>query len=128
MRNIIIPTLNAASDWPRFSSALLSCVSAHEVLIVDSSSTDGTAELARKAGFNVCSIPCSDFNHGSTRQFAAELYPHGEILVYLTQDAILQGPPAVDTLVRVFDDPSVAAAYGRQLPRLEATPIEAHAR
>jgi rhamnosyltransferase len=128
MRKVIIPTLNAALDWPRFSSALLACVSPHDVLIVDSSSTDGTAELARTAGFTVCSVSRGEFNHGSTRQFAAELLPHAEILVYLTQDAILRGPIAVENLLREFDDPSVAAAYGRQLPRTGATPIEAHAR
>jgi rhamnosyltransferase len=127
MRSIIIPTLNAASDWPKFSSALLTCVNPHEVLVVDSSSSDGTAELARAAGFMVHSIPRAEFNHGSTRQLAAELLPQ-EILVYLTQDAILQGSAAVDNLLHAFDDPLVAAAYGRQLPRLGATPIEAHAR
>jgi rhamnosyltransferase len=128
MRYVIIPTLNAASDWPRLSSGLLACVNSHEVLIVDSSSTDGTAELARAAGFAVCSIPRAKFNHGSTRQLAAELLSHAEILVYLTQDAILHGPVAVENLLRAFEDPSVAAAYGRQLPRFGAKPIEAHAR
>ncbi len=130
MRNIIIiiPTLNAASEWPRFSSALLACANPHEVLIVDSSSTDGTPELARAAGFKVWSIPRDEFNHGNTRHRAAELVPDCDILVYLTQDAILNGANAIENLVRAFDDPSVAVAYGRQLPRLGAMPIETHAR
>jgi rhamnosyltransferase len=128
MREIIVPTLNAALDWPRFSSALLTCVTPHEVLIVDSSSTDETANLARAAGFKVCSIPLTEFNHGGTRQFAAELSSDAEILVYLTQDAILHGPEELTNLLAAFNDRSVAAAYGRQLPRIGAGPMETHAR
>jgi rhamnosyltransferase len=128
MPEIIIPTLNAALDWPRFSSALLTCATPDEVLIVDSSSTDETANLALAAGFKVCSIPRADFNHGGTRQFAAELSSDADILVYLTQDAILNGPEELTNLLAAFDDRSVAAAYGRQLPRIGAGPMEAHAR
>lgn len=128
MRNVIIPTLNAALDWSRFSSALLSCVSPKDVLILDSSSTDGTADLARAAGFRVYSIPRSEFNHGRTRQLGVVLAAGAEILVYLTQDAILTDANSLHQLLSVFDDPQVAAAYGRQLPRPEAAPIEAHAR
>jgi len=35
------------------------------------------------------------------------------LLVYLTQDALLDGPDALRTLLRAFEDPSVAAAFGR---------------
>src|SRR5258708_37183855 len=103
MREIIVPTLNAALDWPRFSSALLTCVAPDEVLIVDSSSTDETANLARAVGFKVCSIPLTEINHGGTRQLAAELSSNAEILVYLTQDAILHGPEEITNLLDAFD-------------------------
>ncbi len=68
------------------------------------------------------------FNHGGTRQLAAEAASDAEILVYLTQDAILEGPEALEKLAAAFQDPQVGAAYGRQLPRRGAGPIEAHAR
>jgi rhamnosyltransferase len=128
MRAIIVPTLNAALDWPRFSSALLTCATPNEVLIVDSSSTDETASFALAAGFKVHSIPLAEFNHGGTRQSAAELLSDAEILVYLTQDAILHSPEELTKLLAAFDDRSVAATYGRQLPRIGAGPMEAHAR
>ena len=73
-----------------------------KVLIVDSSSTDGTPELARAAGFKVWSIPRDEFNHGNTRHRAAELVPDCDILVYLTQDAILNGANAIENLVSAF--------------------------
>ena len=49
---VVVPTLNAARDWHSFVPALLSCgIRPDHVLIVDSESADGTAELARAAGF-----------------------------------------------------------------------------
>jgi rhamnosyltransferase len=128
MIRIIVPTLNAAGDWPLFASALLACTLPEQVLIVDSESTDATVDLARAAGFQVCSVLRAEFNHGASRQMAAEMLPNADILVYMTQDAILDGPNALANLLAAFDDPQVGAAYGRQLPRLKAKAIEAHAR
>jgi rhamnosyltransferase len=125
---VIVPTLNAAADWPKFAPALLACVAPKEVLIVDSSSTDNTADRARAADFRVHTVAREEYNHGATRQLAAELLPDGEVLVYLTQDAVLADPDAIAALLRVFTDPSIGAAYGRQLPRRSAGAIEAHAR
>ncbi len=125
---VIVPTLNAAKDWPLFAPALLACVQPEQVLIVDSESTDGTPDLARAAGFHVHTIERSGFNHGGTRQMAAGLVPDAEILIYMTQDAVLSGPDVLRSLLAVFADPQVAAACGRQLPRHGATAIEAHAR
>jgi rhamnosyltransferase len=126
--DIIVPTLNAAKEWKRFAPALLACIHPKRVLIVDSQSTDGTVELALAAGFRVHSIPRERFNHGTTRQLAAHMLPESEILVYLTQDAVLADSAAISRLVSAFDDPTIAAAYGRQLPRSGAGAIESHAR
>lgn len=125
---VIVPTLNAAADWPRFAPVLLSCVDPQQVLIVDSQSTDGTLDLAAQEGFQVVSIERKTFNHGGTRQLAAELLPDAEIVAYMTQDAVLVDVNSMAKLLAAFDDVAVAAAYGRQLPRPEAGPIEAHAR
>jgi rhamnosyltransferase len=125
---VVVPTLNAAAEWPLFSTPLLASVPADRVLVLDSSSADGTAELARAAGFRIHVVERAGFNHGGTRQLAAELLPDAEILVFLTQDAVLTDPESVGRLLEAFRDPSVVAAYGRQLPRQGAGPIEAHAR
>jgi rhamnosyltransferase len=125
---VIVPTLNAEEDWPAFSRALLACAQPHQVLIIDSSSTDRTVELAQQSGFRVHSISRAEFNHGGTRQLGAELLPDSDLLVYLTQDAVLDGPDALSNLLRAFEDPSVAAAYGRQHPRAGAGALESHPR
>jgi rhamnosyltransferase len=126
--HVVVPTLNAAADWPAFAPPLLASLPPKQVLIIDSSSTDQTATLARSAGFRLHSIQRSEFNHGATRQLAAELLPEADILIYITQDAILTSPASIANLLRPFADRSVAAAYGRQLPRFGASAIEAHAR
>jgi rhamnosyltransferase len=126
--SIIIPVLNAGDVWPRFTQSLMASVSADRVLILDSSSDDGTAALAHASGFRVHTIPRTEFNHGGTRQLAVELLPDAEILVFLTQDAVLADSVGINVLLESFADPKVTAAFGRQLPHPGATPIEAHAR
>jgi rhamnosyltransferase len=125
---VVVPTLNAAKDLPRFAQPLLASIPIDCVLVLDSSSTDETADLARAMGLRLHTIPRAEFNHGGTRQLAADLLPEAELLVFLTQDAILADTDALKALLAPFSDPQVSAAFGRQLPRPEAGPIEAHAR
>lgn len=126
---IVIPTLNAGKRWGACLAAINGQGSTPDRrLIIDSSSTDETKELALAAGFEVLGISRREFNHGGTRQWAAEYLSDCDIVVYLTQDAILAGTESLAEIVRCFDNPAVALAYGRQLPHSNATPIEAHAR
>ncbi len=125
---VIVPTWNAERHWPRFLPALLACAPPERVVVVDSESTDRTPELARSAGFRVLSCPQREFNHGGTRQWAIQFTGDAEILVFMTQDAILAGPHALERLLAAFDDPEIAASYGRQLARPGAGAIEAHGR
>ena len=99
-----------------------------QVIVVDSSSTDGTADRARAAGFTVIEIERSEFSHGGSRQAAAVHASHADILIYMTQDAVPRDADGFRNLVAAFRDPAVAAAYGRQLPHQRATAIETHAR
>jgi rhamnosyltransferase len=126
---VVIPTYNAGKNWARLRDGLKAQnLPAGQVLIVDSSSDDGTRELAAAEGYQVFRIDRCDFNHGGTRKLALDLVPWASVVIYLTQDAALATPDAVDQLLNAFSDPEVAAAYGRQLPRPGAGPIEAHAR
>ena len=115
--------------WPAFNHGLQrQGLEPKQILVIDSSSTDGTQELARTAGYRVISITRSEFNHGGTRQAAVELLRPVDILVYLTQDAILADHEAIVRLVRPFEDPLIGATFGRQLPRVGSGPLESHAR
>lgn len=125
---VIVPTFHAAPYWKELSAGLAQQnLPAHQILIVDTKSDDGTDRAAEAAGFRVMRIKPHEFNHSFTRQLAARQFPDAKIIIYLTQDAV-PIPGAFDVLLEAFKDPSVGAAYGRQLPRPEAGPIEAHAR
>ncbi len=128
MVRVIIPTVNAGVHWAESLGQIVAQSIGPEVLVMDSGSTDGTVSLATSAGFAVRSIPKADFNHGGTRQLAVELLPDAEIIVFMTQDAILADNHALSRLIAAFDDPQVGVAYGRQLPRPQAGLIESHAR
>lgn len=126
---LIIPTCNAARHWPTLLNGILrQSLHPDQVIVIDSSSTDGTDACARAAGFTVMSIDRRAFSHGGSRQSAAALAPEAEVLVYLTQDAVPIGTESFRNLVAAFADPIIGAAYGRQVPRREAKAIEAHAR
>ena len=99
-----------------------------QILIIDSSSTDQTRALARDAGYRVIRIDQRDFSHGGTRQLAGDRLPWAETLLYITQDALPANENSFRNLCAAFADPTVGAAYGRQLPRTSAGPIERHAR
>jgi rhamnosyltransferase len=126
---IIIPTYNAKDYWNPLEAALKrQGITNDQVFIIDSSSTDHTPIQAHKAGYRFKQIRNDSFRHGATRQMAVEALPWANFLVFLTQDAVPFESNSIETLVSSFSDASVGAAYGRQLPRNDADPIERHAR
>ncbi|MHB8247591.1 MAG: glycosyltransferase family 2 protein [Acidithiobacillus sp.] len=126
---VIIPTLNGGEVWLRCLNALRHQVPQPDcVMIVDSGSTDGTDTAALEAGFELVRIARGAFDHGGTRQMAAKRLVAFDVLVYLTQDAVLASPGALAQLVAPFANSIVGVTYGRQLPRQGAGSIEAHAR
>lgn len=126
---LCVPTLNAGDEWKEWLKVFLrqNC-GLDVVLVIDSSSEDHTVDLARAAGLGVHQIEKASFNHGATRQLGVSLMIDVDIVVFLTQDAILASPDSINNLISTFDNPDVGAAYGRQLPRKTASYIEAHSR
>lgn len=126
---LVIPTKNAGSEFLLFASKLQEQrIQPEMVLVVDSSSGDGTDVRARKMGAHVVTIESSSFNHGATRQMALSLCPDADIFIYMTQDAILASPDSIANILKPFADEKVAAVCGRQLPHEDASPLAAHAR
>jgi rhamnosyltransferase len=126
---LLVPTYNAGKLWHRWVEALANQTCKPDwCLVIDSSSSDNTAELARQEGLDVHVISASQFNHGGTRQLGVSMVADAEIIVFLTQDAILADEYSLAHLVAVFRDRSIGAAYGRQLPHAESKALGAHAR
>lgn len=129
---VVVPTYNGGQVWQASATALANAVSANpgrfKVQVVDSASSDDSVQVARNMGFAVNIIDGAQFDHGGTRNQVAFDAQSTEIVIFLTQDAVLTGADALTNLVQAFNDPLVVVAYGRQLPHDNANPIASHAR
>ena len=128
MVSIIIPTYHAEKYLTTLLEKLKDqSFSEFELLIIDSSSTDKTVEIAKKYTDNVIVIPQHEFDHGGTRTKAAQL-ARGDILLFLTQDALPFDTDTIEKMVKVFDNKQVGAAYGKQLAYKETNLFGKHLR
>ncbi len=133
MRNIsvIIPTYNAEKYIKNLLISLknqnLGEFDLKEIIVIDSSSKDKTREIAEKLGAKVYKIPKSEFDHGGTRAKAGKL-AKGDILIYLTQDALPANKNTIKNIAKVFKDDSIGAAYGKQIPYKETNIFGKHLR
>lgn len=95
-----------------------------ETLVIDSGSTDGTlAIVADFPDVRLHQIPNSEFGHGRTRNLAAHL-ARGEVVAYLTHDAVPAHDRWLYELLRPFDlAPDVVAVMGKQVARPNAIPM-----
>ena len=87
-----------------------------EVVVIDSGSTDGTLDAVRQFPVRLEQIPPESFHHARTRNLAGR-HAKGEFLVFLSQDAVPASTNWLHAMLSNFADPSVAAVYGRQLPK-----------
>ncbi len=87
-----------------------------EVLVIDSGSSDATAEDSERAGFRVHRIPPSEFGHGRTRNLGVRL-ASGDIVCFITHDVLPCTPDWPLRFAAALEDPAVAGVYGRQVPR-----------
>jgi rhamnosyltransferase len=126
---IIVPVRNGGARWHEAAAALAQSVpDPTMVVVIDSSSDDGSDVVACRHGFQLQRIDARDFNHGRTRQEAVERFcSHRSIVIFLTQDAVIESPQTLPTLLGALSEPRIGAAYGRQLPHHGAGRFGAHA-
>ena len=119
--SILIPTKNGGEDFEACLAGIYAQKGARpfEVIVIDSGSTDNTLEIARRYPVRLEQIPPETFHHARTRNYAAGL-AQGEVLVFLSQDAIPASESWLAALVNNFNEPGVGAVYGRQLPKAES--------
>ena len=125
MISVLIPVKDGGSDLVRCLQAIAAqkVDDQVEVVVVDSGSSDGSAERAQELGATVHEIPASEFVHGATRNLAARL-SNGGVLVFTTQDAVPASDHWLARLTGALDGDGVVGAYGRQLPHEDASPPE----
>ncbi len=126
---LVVPTYNPGNMWQRWVNSLnTQSVCPNLVVQIDSNSADGNVALSRLNGFHVDFVSPDEFNHGGTRNYAVSKVGDSDVIVFLTQDAILSSPDSLSNLLSWFLDPHVSAVYGRQLPHSNANPLSIHAR
>lgn len=126
--SLIIPTLNAGGRI----EALLSMLAKQdlrplEIIVIDSSSDDGTVGIAERFGAKTMVIPRKMFDHGRTRNAAAK-EAGGDVLVFMTQDALPLDEMLLGNLTAPLEGQDIAASYGRHVPGTGASPLEVFAR
>jgi rhamnosyltransferase len=126
--SIIVPTSNAGASFRGLLEALLGQdLKGPEIIVIDSSSTDGTVETCLEFGISPVIIPREEFDHGGTRTMAAKR-ASGSILVFMTQDARPADSRSIGRLIEPFCQGRVAAAFGRQIPHEGASALARHLR
>lgn len=127
--SVIIPTYQG-EKWLHALLVMLEqqTVVPDELIIIDSDSSDNTRAIAKQFQATVVKIPTRSFDHGGTRSMAARM-AKGNILVYMTQDAIPEDMYALERLVTPLrENDSLAATFGRQLPNKDASLLSEHLR
>ncbi|WP_237932764.1 glycosyltransferase family 2 protein [Buttiauxella sp. S19-1] len=127
---VIIPTYNGGELFNKCLQAIAEQdIQPDKILIIDSSSSDNTVDIAGEYTRHIHIIPAEQFNHGGTRNKAAQLVSEFDFLVFLTQDAILNSPKELGNIISFFGaDEDISAVCGRQLPHHDANPLAQHAR
>lgn len=97
------------------------------VLVVNSSSNDGTVEMAQILGAETLVIPREKFNHGGTRE-EARRFLNTEIVCMLTPDAYVENEHTLEALVTPIIQGKSSIAYSRQIPHKGADFFESFPR
>lgn len=114
--SVIIPTYNAAPYLPQLITQLQTQTVPFELIIIDSSSNDGSKEFLQKAADIFIEIPKESFDHGGTRTKALS-YANGEYVLFCTQDALAVSNNVLEKLINTLDqNDDIAVVYARQLP------------
>ncbi|GAB4540741.1 MAG: O antigen biosynthesis rhamnosyltransferase RfbN [Thermodesulfovibrionia bacterium] len=127
MVSVIIPTLNAERYIHGLISSLKRQTLKPEIIVIDSSSSDNTVGIADSLGAKTKIIVRGCFDHGGTRNTAVKL-ANGDILVFVTQDAMPVDEYLIENLIAPLKEPDIPASYGRQIPKDDAKPTERFSR
>lgn len=124
---VAVITYRAKAHLPKCLPPLLNSPLKPRVLVVNSSSNDGTVELAKEMGAETVVIPRIEFNHGSTRELARKTLGT-DIVVMVTPDAYAENEAVLGKLVDPLIQGKASVSYARQLPHFGATFFETFAR
>lgn len=117
LASIVIRTLNEAE----YLGDLLDMIARqstgeldHEVVLIDSGSTDGTVEIARAHGCRITTISKQEFSFGRSLNRGCD-FARGDILVFISGHCIPVDEHWLLALCKPVMEGKVAYSYGRQV-------------
>lgn len=129
--SIVIPTINSMGHIERLVDSILNqeFKYEYELIIMDSSSTDGTVDFLKKKEFKnikIINVPTGEFNHSATRMKATKI-AEGDYMIFFTHDIIPIGNQFLKNLVRPVLNGKAVASYGVfQIDKKTCDPIDAY--
>ncbi len=120
-------THKAKHHLPKCLPPFLQASLPSRVVVVNSSSHDGTVELAKEMGADIFIVPRAHFNHGATRE-EVRRYLNTEIVVMVTPDAYALDNQVLERLVTPLLENRASVSYARQIPHDGASIMEAFPR
>lgn len=93
-----------------------------EIIAIDSGSEDDSINILEKYNTKIFKIKPEEFHHSKTRNFGAQK-SNGDVLVYLTQDALPIHNDLLEKLVKPLKDPKIAVSYGRQIANPDSNDV-----
>jgi rhamnosyltransferase len=124
---VAIITHNARAHLDSCLTPVLDSSLDFRLVVVNSSSSDGTVEYARSRGLDVFLVPRDEFNHGFTRELIRK-HLATDIVVMLTPDAYATDSGFLEHLVMPLLHGQAAVSYARQIPHIGADYLEGLAR
>jgi GT2 family glycosyltransferase len=119
---VAIPVRDGGELFARTLAALARQSVAHELLVCDSRSRDGSGALAREHGARVLEIPPGEFSHGGTRNLLLE-EATGAHVALLTQDAEPAEERWLERMLEGFElAQDIGIVYGPYIPRPGTAP------
>lgn len=119
--SFVIPTYNGGAIFAAVIKLVMAqkALGSIELVVVDSGSTDGTVELAKRAGAQMVKIPNEEFNHAHARNLGVRK-AQGEYVILMTQDAFPTGELWARTLLEPIVLGKAAAVSPMQVPHNNA--------
>lgn len=112
--SIIVRALNESAHLGRLLSSISSQTrQPHEVILVDSGSTDGTVEIAESFGCRILHMPPSEFTFGRSLNWGCDA-AKGDLLVFASAHVYALSPQWLERLLDPFETPEVGLVYGGQ--------------
>ena len=113
--SVVIPVKNGSATLERCLRSLRNQTLGKEleIIIADSMSVDNSREIALQYGATIIDIPEGSFDHGLTRNLAAQ-QASGQLIYFTVQDAWAASNDMLEKMATHFEDGLVKAVVGHQ--------------